>query len=307
MLRILKILRNILFIFILFGVFTAFFDYTRMTNGSEPIFNISTYNEINHIENYRGLFYQASRRTKASDHETLTDSGDIKFIVLTKNINIPNNSIEKKFDFNMKINKKDVCSDNSLLYFADEKVKIYTYCLDDLSIVDNNTNKEEILLSYLKKDTTIVDDLIQNMYFTGLNHDGTVEVFKSDDDYSNEKFIMYKCNKPYIDDIYLVPNGTPIMDDFCTYKDDDFRFLSSIEEEKKDSEISDENKKEIFYEDEKYYYEFDEEKKDRIYVSSPAVRLTPEKKYTLMDVLNNKILTIDELKDKGLKFNVIEK
>ena len=114
---------------------------------------------------------------------------------------------------------------------------------------------------------------------------------------------MYKCNTPGINDLYIVPDGTPFMADFCTYKDDDFKFISTIEEEKSDSETTEEKTKEIFFEDEKYYYEFDEPKKDKIFVTSPAVRLTPEKKYSLVDVLNHKLLTIEDLEEKGLKFN----
>lgn len=307
MIRILKLIRNLLIIFILFGIATAFVDYSRMITGLEPIFNISTYNNIKHIEKYRGLFYQASRETKVNEREPLKDSSDIKYYVLTKEINISNNFSEVEFNYKMKFNKASSCEGLSSLYFADEKIKVYSYCFNDLSIIDENTKKEDTFLSYLKKDSTMIEDIIQNMNLTGLNSDSSIEVLKSDEELSDDRFIIYRCNKPDINDVYIVPNGIDVMDDFCTYKDDDFKFLAVIEEEKLDSETTEEKQKEVFYEDDSYYYEFDEPKKDRIFISAPAVRLTPEKKYSLMDVLNNNILTIDELEEIGLKFNKVQK
>ena len=307
MMKILKFLRNVIFIVILFGVSSAYIDYTRMIDGSEPIFNISTYNKTKHVEDYRGLFYQASRKIKVNDQEALEDSSDIKFFVLTKEINIPNNFVEKKFDFSMKVEEDDICGDTSILYYADLNTKIYTYCLSSLSIIDSGNNTEDSFLSYLKKDSSISEDVIQNMNFTGMYFDNTIEIFKSPYEFSDENFVIYKCNKPYIEDLYIVPSGVSVMSDFCTYKDDDFKFISTIEEEKLDSETTGEKEKEAFYEDDTYYYEFDEAKKDRIFVVAPAVRLSSEKRYTLMEVLNNNMLTIDELEEKGLKFNRVEK
>ena len=79
-----------------------------------------TYNKNKHIENYRGLFYQASRKTKINNQEPLEDSSDIKYFVLTKEINIPSNYVETKFDFSMSVEKNSYCDGISKLYFADE-------------------------------------------------------------------------------------------------------------------------------------------------------------------------------------------
>lgn len=307
MMKILNFLRNIIFIVILFGVASAYIDYTRMVDGSEPIFNISTYNKIKHVENYRGLFYQASRKTKINDQEALEDSSEIKYFILTKEIDIPNNYVEKKFNFSMKVEKQDSCDGTSTLYYADLNTKIYTYCFNNLNVLDNDNKKEDTLLAFLKKDPSISEDIIQNMNFTGMYYDNTIEIFKSTYEFSDDNFVIYKCSKPYINDLYMVPAGISVMDDFCTYKDDDFKFIAEVEEEELDSETTDVKEKEIFYEDDSYYYEFDEAKKDRIFVVSPAVRLSPEKRYSLMDVLNNKMLTIEELEEKGLKFNKVAK
>ena len=304
---ILKLIRNTIIFVILFGSVTAFIDYTRMLSGTEPIFNISTYDSKNHVENYRGLFYQASRKTKVNNKESLTDSSEISFFVLTKKLNVPSQFNEGKLDYTIKPVASESCDGVSKLYYADTNIKIYSYCFDSFSIILNGDNKEEDFTKYLKEDKDFYEDFIQKMTFTGMYDDKTTEKYKSMDDFSSINIKMYKCNNTGINDLYIVPEGTNFMSDFCTYKDDDFKFISTIEEEKNDSESGDEKTKEVFYEDDKFYYEFDESKKDRIFLVSPAVRLTPERKYNLVDVLNNKILTIDELEEKGLKFNKVEK
>lgn len=305
--KFLKLIRNIIFLVIIFGAVTAFVDYTRMLSGSEPIFNISSYNSSKHVENYRGLFYQASRKTKVNNQESLMDSSEIKFFVLTKQIDVPSQFNEDKFEYIIKPVSSDGCDGASKLYYADTNIKIYSYCIDSFSVIENGTNKEDDLLKHLKEDKDFSEDLIQKMTFMGLYSDKTTEIYRSLDDFSSMDIAMYKCNTPGINDLYIVPKGTPFMADFCTYKDDDFKFISKIEEEKSDSETTDDNIKEVFFEDENYYYEFDKPRKDKIFVTSPAVRLTPEKRYSLVEVLNNNLLTISDLEKKGLKFNKTEK
>lgn len=301
--KFLKLIRNIIFLVIIFGAVTAFVDYTRMLSGSEPIFNISSYNSSKHVENYRGLFYQASRKTKVNNQESLMDSSEIKFFVLTKQIDVPSQFNEDKFEYIIKPVSSDGCDGASKLYYADTNIKIYSYCIDSFSVIENGTNKEDDLLKHLKEDKDFSEDLIQKMTFMGLYSDKTTEIYRSLDDFSSMDIAMYKCNTPGINDLYIGPKGTPFMADFCTYKDDDFKFISKIEEENSDSETTDDNIKEVFFEDENYYYEFDKPRKDKIFVTSPAVRLTPEKRYSLVEVLNNNLLTISDLEEKGLKFN----
>lgn len=226
--KLLKCIRNIIFLVLVFGFITAFIDYTRMVGGSEPIFNISSYNSSKHVENYRGLFYQASRVTKINDKESLIDSNDIKFIVLTKQIDILNQSNDDSLEYTIKPVAGDVCDGVSKLYYADSNIKIYSYCFDSFKIVEKGNDKEEDIKKYLKEDKYFYEDLIQKMAFTGLYLDGSTEIYKSVDDFSSEDILLYKCNSSDIDDLYIVPKGVPFMDDFCTYKDDD----SIIEEEK---------------------------------------------------------------------------
>lgn len=302
----LRLLRNLLIIVFLFGLITGFIDYTRFVSGDNPIFNISTYNEVSHIQSYRGLFYQASRKTKINNNESLMDSSDIKFYVLSHKIDVPSRFNEDKFDFTIKTEVNNSCDGVSNLYYASEKIKVYTYCLNNIELIENGKDKGESFISYLKKDESIYEDFIDLVPFIGVSYDQSTEVFKShDDSISNLGITVYKCNRPSINDIYIAPNNTPFISDFCTYKDDDFKFISKIEEVNDNNENIKE--KEVFYEDENNYYEFDEVKSDKVFIVSPAVRLSGEKRYSLKEVLLNNILTIDELEEKGLKFNKVPK
>ena len=91
-----------------------------------------------------------------------------------------------------------------------------------------------------------------------------------------------------------------VQPDFCAYKEDEYKLSFKIVEENTDNTI---NTLETFYEDESYYYEFDEVKSDRIYIVIPSLDGSSEVRYTLKEVLNNKMLSIDDLESKGLKFN----
>ena len=45
---------------------------------------------------------------------------------------------------------------------------------------------------------------------------------------SNSGLTMYRCNKQNINDVYFAPAGVSMQQDFCTYKDDDFKFIFEI-------------------------------------------------------------------------------
>jgi hypothetical protein len=113
---------------------------------------------------------------------------------------------------------------------------------------------------------------------------------------------IYHCSN---NDIYIGNSDLEFMDDFCTDKDDDLKFLFEIKDESTDIELTD--GEEIFYEDDKYTYSFDKVKSDYIYIIVPKNRDRDEKKIKLKDALNNKLLSIDDLEKKGLNFTKKEK
>ena len=111
------------------------------------------------------------------------------------------------------------------MLYADRAIKIYTYCLDEINIIDNSTKKRDTLLNYLYNDYTIIDDIDSKLMFLGTVRDntqdstGTILRFKSDEDkFTNEGLVVYRCNKLYVNDVYIAPKDTEIKDDFCKLK-----------------------------------------------------------------------------------------
>jgi hypothetical protein len=304
-----KTIRNIILIVILIGALTAGIDYLRMMSGEVPMFNISSYNERKRIQTYQGLFYQASRKISVSTNESLVDSSNMKFLILNYyEIDVPRQFKDVKLSYTVETEVSNECS-NSTLYYADKDIKVYTYCLDSIKLNTGTSNKN--LITYLKKDNSIIDDIDQKLAYRGLLTDDTTLYFKSrsDDSFTTNGLAMYRCNKENINDVYIGPIDMTFQSDFCTYKDDDFKFMYYITEDERinsDSNI-DYNQTEAFYEDETYRYEFDTIKSDLVYIETPAVRGKQATKTPLLAILKDNILTIDELEKKGLKFNKIDK
>lgn len=296
---------KMLIIFVVFGFLTAAIDYFRMKSGENPLINIKKYNEKTKIQTFRGIFYKAERKVTSSDKESLTESSGIKFSILVFELAVPRQFKEIKSTYSINTKEIENCQEPAKLYYADKSIKVYTYCLEDIKLTKNN--KEEVLEKYLKKSTTIIDELDAELSYLGLYSDRTTLMFKDTNNIAKNGLTMYRCNRPNINDVYIGPEGTTFQPDFCTYKDDDFKFMYTIEEEPQT--VADETlkQKEVIYEDEQYRYEFDEIKSNRIFIVTPAVRGKEEIRYPLMDIIHGNVLTLDELASKGLKFNKIDK
>lgn len=303
----LKKIRNFLILFTLFGVLTAGLDYLRMNSGLAPIFNINKFDEKTRIQSYRGLFYQASRKVKVSTNESLVDSSNIEYTVLNQKINVPKQFKKQERDFLIKTNVIKDCTEQSKLYYADLNVKVYTYCLNDIKVEENNKTKE--LKDLLTKDKNILKNIDYKLAYTGINADKTTLMYEDLYNLSNNGLTMYRCNKQNINDVYFAPAGVSMQQDFCAYKDDDFKFIYEIEEAPAENteKIEGEDTKEVFYEDETYRYEFDVPTLNRISITTPEIRGKAATSTPLKTILDYKILTLDELAEKGLKFNKIDK
>lgn len=306
-------IKKLLFLFVFIGALSTGIDYARITAGETPVFNIDSYDKKAHIQRFRGLFYIAERKVKTSVNEKLVDSSDIKFKVLTFEIDVPRQFKEQKFEFSIETKNEETCQASKLIY-ADRAIKIYTYCLEEINIVDNNTNKKDTLINYLNNDYTIIDNIDSKLLFLGTVADntqdstGTILRFKSDDDkFTNNGLELYRCNKLYVNDVYLAPKGTGIIEDFCKYKDDDFYFMYEIEIEKLPEGVEEEKVADPFWEDETNRYEFDVKQQNRVFITTPGVRGRAPKKIPLNQVLTQNILTLEQLKERGLKFNTINK
>lgn len=280
--RVFKSLFIIVLSIFLIGMGTGFIDYLRMTNGKLPIFNISSYNSNRKKQIFQGMVYRASRKVRGSTSEELKDSSKLKFKLITFDLFIPDQKVIDNIEYNFIVKKDDKCE--SKLYYADLERKVYTYCLSSVMI----NNKE--LLSYFDKNKNIINDIENSIYFTGVYED-TIEMFKDDN------IRIYHCSN---NDVYIGSNDMKFQDDFCTLKDDDLKFIFAIKEETEEVELKEE--KEVFFEDDKYKYSFDKVKSDYIYITTPKNRGRDEKKIKLKEVLNNKLLTIEDLEKRGLSF-----
>lgn len=211
------ILVNIVLVTLL-GLITAGIDNYRMTHGENPIFNKTIYYPETRNQIYQGLFYKARRKIKVSTREPISESKKIKFYFLGVKSDIVPDYKEEKPNYTTEIAKEENCSISTLYHSADN-IKIYTYCIKDIQINENNKNTS--LKDLLQKDKSFIDDLETNLSYIGLAEDLKTQVFNSKDNNStNNGLTMYKCNNNDINDIYLVPLNTKMQSDFCTYKED---------------------------------------------------------------------------------------
>ena len=305
--KILNTIKNILIIILLLGFITAGIDYLRINSGEVPIFNIKSYNERSKIETFRGLFYISTRKVTISETEDLTDSTKITFKILVFDLKVPRQYKEPKTEYTLETKTTENCTEPAKLYYADKNIKVYTYCLDSIKVKENNKEKE--LAEYLKKDSLFTEDIDSKLDYTGLANDKTTLMFQNkNDSFTNEGISLYRCHKENINDVYFAPKDTPMQADFCTYKDDDFKFIFEILDESANNTTDEKNTQpEVIYEDENYTYQFDTPKSNYIFITTPAVRGKEEQKIPLMTIINNKLLTIEELENKGLKITKKEK
>ena len=310
---VLETIKEIIIVMILLGVASAFIDYSRMTGGKVPIFNVSHYNANTKIQTFRGMFYEASRKVHISEKEPLIDSTKMKYNIdlyfYTYELHVPVEFQKEKFEFVLLTTPTINCQTQSTLYYADENAKFYTYCLDSVKLKELGESKSIDLIEYLKKDGLIVEDIVMNMSYVGLAEDGTTQKFKTlDDSFVSNGLTLYRCHKLYIDDIYIAPANTPMQSDFCTYKDDDFEWLWKVEHEDVGELTEEENTPYVFLEDEINRYEFSNQKViDNTYIIRDHIRGREKVQIPLRQIFDTNRYSLDQLTERGLKYNTINK
>ena len=173
--------------------------------------------------------------------------------------------------------------------------------------------KKDTLFNYLSKDNSIIDKTLNHMDLLGIYNDQTTLMFQaSNDSFTNLGLTIYQCNSFNVNDVYIGPLTMGFHDDFCVYKDDDFKFIYTISDETPDgiTEVVDENGNvipEVFYEDEVYRYEFKVPKSSYVFIKTPEVRGKAETKTPLLTALSSGLVTIEEVEKKGLQFDKIDK
>ena len=304
------IFKLILFVFLLFACFTGI-DYYRMNRGKLPVFQMSSYYSKTRTQTFHGPFYTASRVVRASPLEELNESSDISFHVFSLSLKVSLPVTHEEVPFLVETLEKDNCQEPSVLYYADLNQKVYTYCLDQINIMEGN--QKNSLFSLLGTEISIMDDLYSHLAYMGILGDGkTLKYHSREDSTTNHGLTIYQCQDTNINDIYIGPAQMEFQKDFCTLKDDDFLFLYEISDETPSSlqAVLDDKGNvipEVFFEDETYRYEFDLPKTSYVFVTTPTVRGIEGKRIPLMTILNGKILSIDDLEKKGLSFNKIDK
>ena len=293
-----SLLFRLAFLIVLVGGVTAYVDYNRLVNGDAPIFCKTIYYPTREVQTYNGLFYTASRKYRGSVYEGIYESDNIRFGILNFYfIDIPRNYRKENLKYKLNIKKSDSCSASKLIY-ANLDFKVYTYCLDEFNILEDNKNTS---FESVKDSTYTLEYIKDRLSYKGkYRNDSVLLYINYYHDLTDFGIKLYQCSN---DDYYFLPEEEDFQGDFCTFKDDDFKFIYSIVEDPHD-EVKE---TEVFYEDETYRYEFDSVRKNYIYIYAPAVRGKGEVRIPLMDVINQGILTIDELANKGLKFNKINK
>ncbi len=329
-----KFIKIVIVFVLVFGLLTAGIDFFRMKKGLVPVFNRIEYNMRTKIQTYKGLFYTATRKVLISPMEPLEESSKLHFKLFLFEMNIPSTWKEKKAASSLKVKPVVNCNEPSVLYYADKDIKVYTYCIDEIKI--EKGKKEQDLLSYLKKDSSILDDIFHQLSFGGVLSDSTTQYYTNMDHFYSDDVSVYQCHRDFVTDVYFAPKDSTFQMDFCTYKDDDFKFMFEIldetpselennyqdlkkkkEEAEKKTDNNDETTEnieeitlpdpEIIFEDEKYRYEFPYPKSQYVFITTPAVRGKEETKTSLVTVIQDQLLSMDELMDKGLDITKVEK
>lgn len=290
--RILKTIIKVIIIIFLYAFISATIDYLRIKESQKPIFTTNSYNKETRIQTYQGLIYSISRKIYSLPNEPIEDSKNITYntILFKEKIKPKKKKLLKN---EIKYIEEESCSESKLIY-ADKNNKIYYYCINNLKI---NTPKETIDFdTKIKDNNKYLNKLISIIPFTGLYNDNKTEIYR------NNNLKVFKCQN---NNYYITTPNNGFQEDFCTVKDDDFKFLFEIIEETENIETVKE--KEVFYEDSEYIYEFDETKSNYVFLVTEAKETIPSKRINVKTALESNLVTIKDLEEKGLKFNKIKK
>jgi len=308
-----KVLFKTIFRIAFLIVFTLFLfagvDYYRMTKGKLPVFQVSQYNSQTRKQNFIGTFYHASRIVRANPQEPLEESSKVKYFLFSIPIDLEVEKSVLKESYIITTQKKENCPKDSTLIYADKDIKVYTYCIENITIESNG--KKTDLLSYIQDNPSNLEELKGQLAYMGIVSNTKTYQFdtRSDPEYDIR---LFECNDLYVPDITIGPKDMNYQENFCSFKDDDFLFIYELRDESPEiiepvKNEKGENVPEVIYEDEKYRYEFDVPKSQYVFVLVPAIRGRVERKIPLKEVIQTKLLTFEQLEGKGLKFNKIDK
>ena len=298
--RLFETIKELVLLFLLLGFGSALIDYARISTGNNPLFCVKDFNSVTKIENFKGLFYSASRKVSDSPDEKLLESSEINYKLFTISLSVPKEYKNTHYKYHLTPRFSDNCG-SSTLYYADLNTKVYLYCIDSIDYYEKTNENKLEFSNVLRKNPVLLDDFIVKNDYVGVVN--SILKYDSNEELISPKVNIYQCHKKDVNDIYIVPKGKDIQDDFCEYKNDDKDFIWTVVDENK----SFSDAIEIIYEDQKYQYELSEGNKDNIYIVYPEVRGREEEKVKLMDIINSNKYSMDQLIERGLNITKVVK
>lgn len=178
---------------------------------------------IKAVWNYKGYHVDSNNKLEFeinwSDLYGLLENGTYRLI---KKVNNKNIYAEFKLDddldkFKIVTIEDKFCNKKSKLYYSGD-INVYTYCLNNISVVENGVNVE--LKDYLNNSSVsnTIDYIISKLEYEVGYWDGGTVIYKDGGSkkYSNNGLSLLKCNT--LDDnhdIYIGPANMEYENDMC--------------------------------------------------------------------------------------------
>lgn len=205
--------RLLLWLVVIFGAATAYVDYDRLENGKLPVFCQESYNSIQKVETFRGLFYIAERKVRRDPKERLGISSDVHFRFLHKNLTVQVKPIINQRDFVLYVTPSLTCP-NLILYHELENKKVYTDCIASIKYKKKDESESKDLNEVLTEESSALDDVIIRASFTGIDNDKTTEKYiMKDTTVTDRVFYIYKCHNGSNRNVYITMN--PNKSKYC--------------------------------------------------------------------------------------------
>lgn len=195
------ILATIILLSMIFGVV----DYYKIKNGKMPIFVVEQIDKSGPDISYYGIFYKIVRSPGVSYKQDIKHDNYVKFGSWFYTKEITMKQIERDYISKLEVNILEDCDNKIELYYTIDKVNIYTYCADNIKVINKNNSKD--LKDFLNIDKDVLDIIISQLTNKSSNDLGSVL-------YEEGNYNLLKCkitNDKY--DIYI--GNKDISFDYC--------------------------------------------------------------------------------------------
>ncbi len=109
------------------------------------------------------------------------------------------------------------CEKTPILYYREKDRNIYLYCLNSIKVKDGNNSLE--LKNYYKKNSEVINQMIENLEFIDSLDDGGSSLYRDENKVSENGFTIVRCNNLLGNrDIYIGPKNMNFEKEFCENK-----------------------------------------------------------------------------------------